>query len=132
MCGLAREAFLLRPDDSIVEDLYEKLLPFTGTMNFSGSSITDPNDLGLAMAAATLGRDDAADGHFADLIGLCERARNPTYLARAHFDWARALDRRGDGGRSREQAEIALELAEPYGLTGPSGVTTLAQELLEL
>ncbi len=130
ICGLARESFLIRPERAIVEDLYEKLLPFAETMNFSGSSITDPNDLGLGMAAAVLGRDDAADRHFADLVALCERARHPTYLARAHSDWARVLDQRGDAARASEEAEIALELAEPYGLTGPSGVTTRARALL--
>lgn len=42
----------------LVAILFTDLLPFTGRFNWTGTSIADANDLGLAMAAATLGDDD--------------------------------------------------------------------------
>ena len=47
-------------------DIYDRLVPFAGLFNWSGPTITDPNDLGLGMCAAALGRHDDADRHFAD------------------------------------------------------------------
>ena len=74
MCGLGRLSFRIQPDPSVLRPVYEKLLPFAGHFNWSGSTITDANDQGLALAAATLGEHDAADAHFAAAIDLCERA----------------------------------------------------------
>ncbi len=110
--------------------VYEKLLPFAGHFNWSGSTITDANDQGLALAAATLGEHDAADAHFAAAIDLCERAGARAYLARCTFDWARVLDARGDSERARPLAEQALALGTELGMDGPSGVVPRAQALL--
>ena len=131
LCGLGRLSLRVQPDPAIVVDVYERLLPFAGTFNWSGGNIQDPNDLGLAVAAAALGRDSAADGHFAAVIELCDRAQHPTVMARAHLDWARVLMERGDSGRARQHAEAALAIAEPLGLDGPSGVTTRAGAIVE-
>jgi tetratricopeptide (TPR) repeat protein len=130
MCGLGRLSFRIEPGEAVLRPIYEKLAPFAGQFNWSGSTITDANDLGLGLAAATLGEHDAADAHFAAAIDLCERAGARAYLARTMFDWARTLDARGDGARARELAERALALGTELGMDGPSGVVPRAKALL--
>lgn len=131
VCGLARQTFAIRPPEPIMRDIYDRLVPFAGLFNWSGPTITDPNDLGLGMCAAALGRHDDADRHFADAIGLCERAGARPYGARCHFFWAHVLCDRGDTVRTREQAEIAIEQGNQMGMTGPHGVVPRANALLE-
>lgn len=130
LCGLGRLAYRVEPGDAIVRGIYERLAPFTGYFNWTGGTIADANDLGLAMAAATLGEDDTADDHFAKAIELCERAGARAYEARCVLDWARVLEGRGDTARSRPLAERALALGTELGMTGPSGVVPRAQAIL--
>jgi class 3 adenylate cyclase len=131
ICGLARIAFLVRPTEQVLHSLRERLTPFAGTFNWSGVTVTDPNDLGLAMVNATLRRDDEADGYFTDVIALCERAGAAAYLARCHFDWARVRVDRGDTAGARGQAEIALEMSTALGMTGPHGVVARSRAMLD-
>jgi hypothetical protein len=130
LCGLGRLSYRVRPDAAIVRSIYDRLAPFTGYFNWTGTTIADANDLGLAMAAATLGEDDTADVHFASAIDLCERAGARAYIARCTLDWARVLDGRGDAAAARPLAERALELGIELGMTGPSGVVPRATALL--
>jgi class 3 adenylate cyclase/tetratricopeptide (TPR) repeat protein len=130
LCGLGRLSYRIRPDAPIVRSIYEKLEPFTGYFNWTGGTIADANDLGLGMAAATLGEDERADKHFAAAIELCERAGARAYLARCLLDWARVLDGRGDKTEARPRAERALELGTEIGMIGPSGVVPRAIALL--
>jgi class 3 adenylate cyclase/tetratricopeptide (TPR) repeat protein len=130
LCGLGRLSYRIQPDAPIVRSIYEKLEPFTGYFNWTGGTIADANDLGLGMAAATLGEDDRANKHFAAAIDLCERAGARAYLARCLLDWARVLDGRGDKTEARPLAERALELGTEIGMTGPSGVVPRAIALL--
>ena len=83
------------------------------------------------MIAATLGRPDDADGHFAAAIALCERAGSRANLARSLFWWARVLADRGDAPAARAHAETALALGEELGMTGPFGVVARGRALLE-
>ena len=131
MCGLGRQAYRLRPPETIMRDVYDRLLPFTGLFNWSGPTITDPNDLGLAMCAAALERPDEADRHFADSIALCQRAGARAYGARCHFFWAHVLADRGDASRAREQASIGIEMGNEMGMTGPHGVVVRGQAILD-
>ncbi|MDZ4825980.1 MAG: tetratricopeptide repeat protein [Actinomycetota bacterium] len=129
--GLARMAYRVRPPDTVLHSIYDRLLPFRGFMNWSGVGISGPNDLGLAMAAATLGRHDDADRHFAAALALCERAQARCWLARTHGDWSRVLADRGDTARAREQAEISIVMGEELGMTGPFGIVPRGRALLE-
>jgi hypothetical protein len=65
--------------------LSDALLPFGGIFNWTGGTIGEGNDTGLAIAAEVLGRHDDADRHHADAIALCERAGARSYLARVHY-----------------------------------------------
>lgn len=131
LCGLGRLAFRIRPSQLILEDVYARLSPFAGRFNWSGPTITDPNDLGLAMTAAALGRHDDSDRHFADAVALCARAGARGYLGRTHFEWAQTLADRGDSARAREQANSATTVGNELGMIGPQGVVPRAQKLLE-
>jgi hypothetical protein len=130
LCGLGRLAFDVRPSAEIVDYLYAHLAPFAGTFNWSGQAVTDPNDLGLAMAAATLGRHDDADRHFDAAIALAERAGTRAILARCHFTWARVLVDRGDTAAAHPHAETAVTLGETLGMTGRFGVVPRGRALL--
>jgi tetratricopeptide (TPR) repeat protein len=130
LCGLARMTYVLAPPEPFVRSVYDALLPFRGIFNWSGPTLSDASDAGLAMASAALGRHDDADAHFADAIALCERAGARAYLARYHFDWSRVLSGRGDRSAAREHAEIAVTLGEELGMDGPFGVVPRARTLL--
>jgi class 3 adenylate cyclase len=131
MCGLARQTYRLQPPEEIKRDVYDRLVPFAGVFNWSGACMSDASDLGLAMAAASLGMSDDADRHFADGIALCTRAGARSFLARCHFFWATILADRADTTRAREQAEITVDLGTELGMTGPQGVVPRAQAILE-
>ena len=65
-------------DEADLRHVYDHLLPFAGTYNWSGPSITDSNDHGLAVAAAVeqaraalvLGEEIGSDGPFG-LVRSC-------------------------------------------------------------
>jgi hypothetical protein len=80
--------------------------------------------------AATLGRADVADGHFAAAIALCERAGSRANLARSLVWWARVLADRGDASAARAHAETAVALGEELGMTGPFGVVPRGRAVL--
>ena len=131
LCGLGRMSHLVRPPESVLLSIYERLLPFSGTFNWSGVSMTDANDLGLAQTAVALGRPDDADRFFSSGIELCERVGARVYLARYRYDWAHALADRGDTAGAHEQVEIAVALADELDMTGPFGTLARGRALLE-
>ncbi len=131
MCSLGRLSRVVSIDRATLRHIYDRLLPFAGTFNWSGVSITDANDYGLAVAAARLGDFEASDAHFRAAIELSERAGARSYLASTHLDWARLLAERGETARAAEQVQLALGLAHEVGSTGPFGIVTLGQELLD-
>jgi tetratricopeptide (TPR) repeat protein len=130
ICGLARMAIRLDAPRAVVEYLYGALLPFTGIFNWTGGTMGEGNDTGLAIAAEMLGRPDDADRHHADAIELCERAGARAYLARVHYFHGRLLDERGDVVGARPHVETAIEIGEEIGMTGPFGVVVRGGELL--
>ncbi|HUV11012.1 MAG TPA: hypothetical protein VMX12_08530, partial [Acidimicrobiia bacterium] len=132
MCGLARMTLQIAPPEAVVRAIIERLTPFSGTFNWSGPTITDPNDLGLAMAAAVLGDVEVSERLFDAAVDLCERAGARAYLARAHLDRARARIERGDVAGAREPAQTALALGAELDLSGPHGVVVRAQAILGL
>ena len=131
LCGLGRMAFRIQPDEVVLRDVYDRLLPFAGLFNWTGQALSDATDLGLGMTAAALGEHDLADRHLAAGIELCERAGARAFLARCHFDWARILLDRGDTEHGREQAELAIALGSELGMNGPQGVVPRARALLD-
>jgi hypothetical protein len=123
-------SYRLQPDRETVEFVYDALLPFAGIFNWSGASMGEGNDTGLAMAAEYLGRPDDADRHQADAMALCERAGARAYLARVNFDRGMLLVDRGDPSSARPYLETAITIAEEIGMTGPFGTATKGAALL--
>ena len=132
MCGLARMTLQIQPPEPVVRAIVKRLAPFSGTFNWSGPTVTDPNDLGLAMASAVLGEVEESERYFDATVDLCERAGARAYLARAHLDRARARIERGDVAGARAPAETALGLGTDLDLSGPHGVIVRAQAILGL
>jgi class 3 adenylate cyclase/tetratricopeptide (TPR) repeat protein len=130
LCGLGRLAYDVRPPAPVIEHMYGCLAPFAGTFNWSGNLVTDPNDFGLGMMAATLGRFDDAERHLAAALALSERAGARTNVARIHFGWARVLADRGNASAAREHAEIAVARGDELGMTGEFGVVRRGRALL--
>lgn len=126
--GLARIAPQVEPGPEVLEVLYDALLPFAGTMNFTGASIADANDIGLGCVAALQGRHEVADGHFRDAIALAQRARAVPYELHYRYEWARALHARGDLEAASALAEEVV--ARGDGLDGPDGYVARARDLL--
>jgi hypothetical protein len=113
-----------------LESIFHALLPFTGYFNWSGPSLSDPNDGGLAMVSAALGRHDDADRFFAATLDLCNRAAAQAIAARTHCDWGRVMAGRGETAAAREHVELAVAAGERLGMTGPHGVVVRGRELL--
>ena len=130
LCGLARMALYLQPPRPIMEFLYDALLPFAGIFNWTGGTIAEGNDTGLAIAAEVLGRHDDADQHHTDAIALCERADARAYLARVHYFHGRMLAERGDPAGARPHVVAAIAIGDEVGMTGPFGVVTRGTDLL--
>ena len=114
------------PPEAIVRDLYERLLPFAHSFNWTGPTIAEANDGSLAMLAAALGRHEVADRHFTDAIEFCERAGARHTSPRTHAYWAMVLASRADAP-AREHAEKAIAVGTEIGSTGPHGSVARAQ-----
>ena len=71
--------------------------------------------LWLGVTAATLGRDDEADEHFAFACRFHDDNGLKLWSARSQLGWAEALADRGDRAQAQEHAFRALELARAYG-----------------
>jgi class 3 adenylate cyclase len=109
------------PDIRAAAVLHELLRPYAGGNAFTGMGSFGPVDRTLALLAATAGRYDDADRHFAAALELSIRLRAPGWTAHVRCDWAemlRARGRPGDGERSRELAEQALADAQELVLAG--------------
>ena len=118
MSGIARTAGLVRELD-IAQRAYDYMLPFREFMGSTGVTAVVPVALGLATAAAALGRFDDAQVHYAEAIDLSERLAAPTFTATTRVHWAQTLlDPEGprDEARAKELAQQALTAAEELGL----------------
>jgi hypothetical protein len=131
MSGLGILARNVPLDETTLRDVYTHLLPFSGTFNWTGASISNPNDHGLAVLAAKLGDFAASEKHFATAVALCEQSGATPFQATACLDWANLLAERDETDAARVQAQAAFELGDPLGMTGPAGVAPLAKALLE-
>jgi hypothetical protein len=95
--------------------LYDLLEPARDQIVWSGVVTYGRVLTFLGMLAATLGRDELADQHFAASCELEERDGLLLPAGHAHVAWAEALARRGQSDRARDEAGRALELARPNG-----------------
>src|SRR5207248_5612416 len=107
-------------DAARAERLYDLLAPYAGRFGWNSVASFEPVDETLGTLAATLGRFDIAEQHFAAAAALCERMQAPIWLAHTKLAWARMLDRRGrdiDLERAQDIARQALVMANELGVS---------------
>ncbi len=105
------------------ETIYGLLRPFSGQLAVSGAHVYGSIDFALGALAATLGRWDEAEEHFAAAAKLEMNLEAPLLLARTHARWAAALIVRGrneDCGRAEMMLERADRSAREAGAGGIS------------
>jgi hypothetical protein len=68
----------------------------------------------LGMLAATLGRHELADEHFATVCEFYDANGLLFWVARGRLAWAESLAARGEPQRAAEQAELALAPAQRH------------------
>src|SRR5215204_1137391 len=84
--------------------LYPQIEPYSDRLVTNGVNANGSMARLLGLLAATLGRFDDADRHFAAACATHERIGAPIFLARARYEWAKALlvaGRDGDALRAR-------------------------------
>ncbi|MBV9309303.1 MAG: AAA family ATPase [Solirubrobacterales bacterium] len=118
--GLARYAEVAARLDATAPAavIYEKLLPFRDQIVTSVFTVSGSVERVLGVLAATLGRWEDADEHFAKAAELHERLGAKLFLARTWMNWARALLARGEASDAEHAAELlerATELARGLG-----------------
>ena len=111
--------------------LYELLDPYSDQFVHAGMATAPPNGhvrMFLALLAATMGRHEQADAHFAFACNFHHEHRTRSCEARSELGWAEALAGRGETERAREHAARALELARHhgYGALEPRAAAILA------
>jgi class 3 adenylate cyclase/tetratricopeptide (TPR) repeat protein len=122
----ARAATVARVREG-ADALYDLLLPWRDQMVFNGAVVSGSVELYLGGLAATLGRHEVADEHFAAASAVHEREGVRGWEARNQIDWARSLLDRGRGQEARERAERAAALAAEngYGTVGEQAAALL-------
>jgi class 3 adenylate cyclase/tetratricopeptide (TPR) repeat protein len=113
------EAAAQTGDREAAAALYEQLSPWSGRITFTGVRSSGAVDLYLGRLAATLGRHDQAEHHFASAAQLHERIDAPIWLAYTRYGWALSLYERGNPGdaeRARSLGGQALAMARALGL----------------
>jgi tetratricopeptide (TPR) repeat protein len=116
---MAAEVAAVLEEPASAAVLMEKLEPFAGSFAHNGCTTFGAVDRYLGMLAATLGRGDEAERHFAAAAAVHARLGAPAWLARTHVEWARMLLRRrrnGDGERAAAYLASALRAAREIGL----------------
>ncbi|MCA1841621.1 MAG: AAA family ATPase [Actinobacteria bacterium] len=101
-------------DRDLARRLYDELLPYRTQMITGQVSAFGPVAYYLGVLAATLGRPDEAEDHFAFACDLMERTGAHGLLVKTRLDWARLLlgsHAPDDADRARELAIAALDLA---------------------
>ncbi len=99
-------------DEALCTTMYGRLLPFAGGVVVTGGAvnIAGPVSLYLGMCAAALGRDAEALDHLAEAVSCATRMNARPWEARARYEMAAVLLRRGSGG-DRDSAERLAMLA---------------------
>ena len=107
--------------------LYELMLPHAAEVVTSQATWVGPAAHDLGLLAATLGRYDDADSHFAAAVDLELRLQSEALLVHTRLEWAQALGQRGgpgDGERAHDLLDSARSGAEELQLTGTKGRIT--------
>ena len=136
--GLVTLVFLSRAcarlgETSSAQELYDLLRPHQSAVAIGQSVWLGPVAYDLGLLAATLGRYDEADAHFAEAVEIHDRLGVRGMLAHTCLEWARALLTRrhpGDGERAQDLLTRAEVTAREVALDNiERGAVALRQEL---
>ena len=95
--------------------LYDLIEPYADQFVYNGAASYGHARLYLGLLAATLGRHEQADAHFAFACAFHREHGLRVYEGRSELGWAEAFAERGETERAREHAVRAVELARAYG-----------------
>jgi tetratricopeptide (TPR) repeat protein len=109
-------------DAARAEQLYTLLRPYAGRNVVVGRAATCNGSACrlLGILAATMGRWEQAEGHFADATLMHDRMGSRPWQARTHVAWAEMLLLRGGEGheaRARDLLADAVHEADALGMT---------------
>jgi class 3 adenylate cyclase len=110
----ADAASRLRAADA-AELIHELMSPWDDQIIWGGAQAYGHVRLWLAVAAATMGRHQAADDAFAFACRFHDDNGLMLWAARSHLGWAEALADRGENEQAQPHAARALELARVNG-----------------
>ena len=102
------EAAALTGHVAACEALYERMVPRSNQHALTGGWYLGSMARYLGLFASVLGRPGEAEEWFRQAEVDHIAMRTPPWLARGRLDWAEALCRRGEVGRSEELARQAL------------------------
>ncbi len=117
MCGLAMHADTAAQTGSLeaATMLYGLLEPYADQFVWNGGASFGHTRMFLALLAATLGRHERADAHFAFACAFHHEHGLRLWEGRSELGWAEALADRGEPERARDHAARALELSREHG-----------------
>jgi DNA-binding CsgD family transcriptional regulator len=96
--------------------LFDELAPFANRNLMAGMTICfGPADRLLGGLGVLLRRPDI-DEHFAVALDLAERSGSPLWIAEVQYDWARALEVRGEAEGARRLGHQAVITARLLGI----------------
>jgi tetratricopeptide (TPR) repeat protein len=98
--------------EDVAATLYPLLLPFEEHVPTTSLNAMPPLAVSLGELAATLGRLEDAERHFAVAERISARLEAPYFLARTYLGWATALQRAGRIDQARTIARKALDQSQ--------------------
>jgi tetratricopeptide (TPR) repeat protein len=121
-------------DREAAAQLYELMLPDAEEVVTSQATWVGPAAHDLGLVAATLGRYDEADSHFAAAVELELRMGCRAILVHTRLEWARALlyrDQPGDRSRARELLDEALDGPKSFSSRARNAASRRLDETFE-
>jgi hypothetical protein len=117
LCGLALYADAAAETGSVeaAATLYALIEPYADQVVWIGAAGYGHARMYLGLLAATLGRHEQADAHFAFACVFHRQHGLRVWEARSELGWAAALAERGENDRAREHASRALEFSREHG-----------------
>jgi hypothetical protein len=100
------------------EIIYELMEPWSDQVVWNADTGYGHARLWMGMLAATMGRDEVADRHFAFANDFHHKTGLLLFAAHGHFEWARALKARGHQVLAEQEAARAIELSREHGYGG--------------
>jgi class 3 adenylate cyclase len=100
------------------EIIYELMEPWSDQVVWNADTGYGHAQMWMGMLAATMGRDEVADRHFAFANDFHHKTGLLLFAAHGHFEWARALKARGHHVLAEQEAARAIELSRERGYGG--------------